>query len=55
MKPIVGALLMMLGVALIGWNVYNIIQARPISGGGFGAGAACLYVGVMWVQNKRAG
>ena len=64
MKKVLGGLMIVLGVALLGWVGYTFVAPQPAGPGGatqqnpipaliFAAGL--LFVGVMWVRGKTAG
>ena len=53
-KAAIGAFLMIVGVIVIGANIYIGLHGMPAAVLGFGAGGASFFVGYRWVQGKSA-
>ena len=54
MNTVIAAFVMVLGVVLIGWDLYCLYHGMPLSVAAFVAGAAFAYLGSKWLQGTSS-
>lgn len=51
MNRVFSAIVMLCGVFLIGWDLYDLYHGLPMSAPAFGAGVVFALVGAAWIQD----